>query len=380
MNFSPVKRKALAKWIIGIAAVCILIFLGVQNIDAVAKALSWCADIIMPLLIGCVIAAVLNVPMRFFELHIWRKAEKPLLKKLRRPAAFMLALLLIIGIIAGVGLLVIPALADAIEVMVDGITGLTNQLNTMNEADFAGNPFGSVILGIEWDEILASVKNWFQQEWRPIVENIFSVLGTLIGGIVNFFIAFIFAVYILFSKEKLKQQMSRLVRAWIPERFGNWLIHAASTASMTFRNFISGQSIEAVILGTLCMAGMLILQIPYAPMIGALVGVTALIPVVGAFIGTIVGALMILTVDPLKALEFIIFFIILQQIEGNVIYPKVMGSKIKLPGIWVLAAVIVGGNIGGLAGMFFSVPIVSVLYILIKEATQKRELRQREVC
>lgn len=378
MNFSPAKKKEMAKWIIGIAAVCILIFLGVQNIDAVAGALSRCAGIIMPLLTGCIIAAILNVPMRFFESHILRKTERPLLRKLRRPAAFLLALLLLIGIIAGVAFLVIPALADAIEVVAQGITGLINQLNTMNESELAGHPLGSLVLSIDWDEILISFQNWLQREWRPIVENIFSAIGTLIGGIVDFFLSFVFAVYILFSKEKLKRQMSRLVRAWLPERFGNWLIHAASTASATFQNFISGQSIEAVILGTLCMAGMLILRIPYAPMIGALVGVTALIPVVGAFIGTIVGAFMILTVDPLKALEFVVFFIILQQIEGNVIYPKVMGSKVKLPGIWVLAAVMVGGGIGGLAGMFFSVPIVSVLYILIKEATQKREIRRKE--
>ncbi len=378
MNFSPVKRKEMAKWIIGIAAVCILIFLGVQNIGAIAGALSRCAGIIRPLLTGCIIAVILNVPMRFFESHILRKTEKPLLRKLRRPAAFLLALLLIIGIIAGIAFLVIPALADAIEVVAKGIAGLINQLNTMDESEFAGHPLGSLILGIDWDEILVSLQNWFQREWRPIVENIFGVIGTLIGGIADFFLSFVFAVYILFSKEKLKRQMSRLIRAWIPERFGNWLIHAASVACTTFQNFISGQSIEAVILGSLCMVGMLILQIPYAPMISALVGVTALIPVVGALIGTIVGAFMILTADPLKAVEFVVFFIILQQIEGNVIYPKVMGSKVKLPGIWVLASVIIGGGAGGLSGMFFSVPVASVLYILIKEATQKREIRQKK--
>lgn len=149
MNFSPVKRKEMAKWIIGIAAVCILIFLGLQNIGAIAGALSRCAGIIRPLLTGCIIAVILNVPMRFFESHILRKTEKPLLRKLRRPAAFLLALLLIIGIIAGIAFLVIPALADAIEVVAKEIAGLINQLNTMDESEFAGHPLGSLILGID---------------------------------------------------------------------------------------------------------------------------------------------------------------------------------------------------------------------------------------
>lgn len=184
-----------------------------------------------------------------------------------------------------------------------------------------------------------------------------------------------FAIYILFSKEKLKSQSKRLIRAWLPESFGKWLIHASSVASVNFRNFISGQTLEAIILGVLCMVGMMILRIPYAPMVGALVGVTALIPVVGGFIGAIVGAFMIVTVSPIKALIFIVFLLILQQLEGDLFYPKVMGSRVNLPAIWIMAAVTIGGELAGPVGMLLSVPMASTAYVLIKEATLNRERR-----
>ena len=191
----------------------------------------------------------------------------------------------------------------------------------------------------------------------------------------TFFIGLTFAIYILAGKEKLKRQGFRLMRAWLPRRLGEVLIHVFSVCNQTFRHFIAGQATEAIILGSLCMVGMAILRIPYAPMIGALVGVTALIPVLGAFVGTIIGAIMILTVDPFKALVFVIFLLILQQVEGNLIYPKVAGAKINLPAMWVLAAVTVGGNLAGPLGMLLGVPAASAAYALLREATEKREAR-----
>ena len=187
-----------------------------------------------------------------------------------------------------------------------------------------------------------------------------------------------FAIYILSGKEKLKRQGGRLMRVWLPQKLNDTLLYVFKVCNMTFRHFIAGQSTEAIILGTLCMIGMAILRIPYAPMIGALVGVTALIPVVGAFVGTIVGALMILTVDPFKAFVFVIFLLILQQVEGNLIYPRVMGAKINLPAMWVLAAVTVGGNLAGPLGMLLGVPAASAAYALLREATNRREKRRQE--
>ncbi|MCD8327487.1 MAG: AI-2E family transporter [Ruminococcus sp.] len=228
------------------------------------------------------------------------------------------------------------------------------------------------------------MQNWLKTEGGTILnvalDTVIGTIGSVVGGIFDFFVAFVFSIYILFNKETLKKQCCRLIRAWLPKRFGEWFIHASSVLSCNLSSFITGQTIEAVILGSLCTIGMLILRIPYAPMIGALVGVTALIPVVGAFIGAGVGAFMILTVSPIKAVIFLIFIIILQQIEGNLIYPKVMGNRVNLPAIWILLAVTVGGSVAGPVGMLAAVPLASTIYILVREATEKREqkLAQKE--
>ena len=238
-----------------------------------------------------------------------------------------------------------------------------------------GTPVGQYFakLDIDWLGLKTQMEEWFKSQSGTFVNQAVGAASSFAGSLVTFFIGLVFAIYILSGKEKLKQQVCRLIHVWLPEKFGETLIHVSSVCSKTFRLFIAGQATEAIILGTLCMIGMAILRIPYAPMVGALVGVTALIPVVGAFVGTIVGAIMILTVDPFKAVVFVIFLLILQQIEGNMIYPKVVGSKIKLPAIWVLAAVTIGGNLGGPIGMLLGVPAASAAYALIKEATAKRE-------
>lgn len=376
MDFTPDQRRKAGKWMFGIAAACILLYLGIQNIGTVARALGWCLDLVMPLVLGGVIAMILNVPMRFFEDHIWKRTRSLFLQKIRRPVCLVLALVSIIGIMAGVVWLVIPELADALTVVIQGIGEVINMVNAMSEEELAELPLGHFLLSVDWERILGTIQSWLKTEVSVIVNTAFGTVTSFVGGLFDFFIAFVFSVYILFGKERLIHQAIRLVRAWLPEGFGEWLLHAASVANSNFRNFISGQSLEAVILGVLCMLGMLILGIPYAPMVGSLVGVTALIPVVGAFIGVFVGAFMILTADPFKAVEFVIFFLVLQQLEGNLIYPRVMGSRVNLPGIWVLTAVTVGGGIGGPVGMLLSIPVTSTVFVLLKEATRKREIRR----
>ena len=178
-------------------------------------------------------------------------------------------------------------------------------------------------------------------------------------------------------EEKLKKLVRRMIHVWLPERIGNKTLHVASVCSGIFHSFIAGQTMEAIILGVLCTIGMLILGLPYAPMIGALVGVTALIPIVGAFVGTVVGFFMILTVSPLQAIIFVIFLLVLQQFEGNLIYPKVVGRKINLPAVWVLAAITVGGGLAGPLGMLLGVPATSAAYALLKEATENREKKKK---
>lgn len=373
MELSKENRKKLALWIIGIIAVCSLIFLGVQNIGTVAGAVKWVIKLLSPFVIGCGIALVLDVPLQFFERHLFAKTKKKLLLKIKRPLSFGISIFIILGILFGVIMLVIPELVDAIKVIVGIVTDFVNRLLAMSEEEILGLPFGEYLLGTDWKNLLVSAQNWLKEQGGTLVNTAFTTIGSVVTAVVNFGIGFVFAVYILLSKDKLSYQIKRLMNAWLPSKAGKMLRHTALVASENFRNFISGQTLEAMILGGLCMIGMLILRIPYAPMVGALVGVTALIPVIGGFIGAGVGAVMILTQNPVKALVFVIFLVVLQQLEGNLIYPKVMGKRVNLPAMWILAAVTLGGSIGGPLGMLLSVPTASTLYVLLREATAERE-------
>ena len=222
------------------------------------------------------------------------------------------------------------------------------------------------------------VINWITETGPQIAAEAANAFSGIGSGIFNFVVGLVFSIYILLDKENLKKQATRLVSTWFPEKTSGVIIHIADVSNVTFRSFVAGQTTEAVILGTLCAVGMLILQIPYAAMIGALIGVTALIPIFGALIGTVIGAIMIVSEDPFKAVVFIIFLLILQQVEGNVIYPKVVGSKLGLPGMWVVAAVTVGGSLAGVLGMLLGVPAFSVLYTLINEATDWKEIQLKD--
>lgn len=200
--------------------------------------------------------------------------------------------------------------------------------------------------------------------------------GALAGAVVDLSVGLVFAFYLLANKERLKRQSARFLRIWLPRPLAEGLIHVAEVCSSTFRRFIAGQALEALLLGTLCTAGMLLLRLPYAPMIGALVGVTALIPLVGGVIGLAAGFFMLLTVSPFQALTFAVFLFVLQQLEGNLLYPRVVGAKINLPAIWVLAAVTVGGKLAGAPGMLLGVPAASSAYALLRECTEARAKKQ----
>lgn len=366
--------KRYAKWIIGVAVILIVIYLGLANIADVSSAATWVAKLFTPLTVGFFMALILNVPMRFFESFMWPKAKRKFPQKIRRPLAFTLSLVLILGILAGVMILVVPELINALKMIASSSMGFINEMAQLNKTEAITQlPFGSILAKINWSEIANNVEQWIKDQSGTIVNGAMDTVVSLVGGIVDFVFAVIFSIYILFSKEKLKAQAARLIRAWLPEKGGNYIIHTCDVANGVFRNFVAGQTIEAIILGSLCALGMVILRIPYAPMVSALVGVMSLIPVVGAFIGGGVGAFMIFTESPVKALVFVVFIIVLQQLEGNLIYPKVVGSQVQLPAIWVLAAVTVGGAVAGPTGILLGIPLVSTAYILIREATEKRE-------
>lgn len=374
------KRKLISKWLVGIFTACILIYLGAGHMNTIAKALSWLFNLIFPLFLGCIFALILNVPMRPIEKALFRKSQKTKAHKARRPLAILLSVFLILGIFIGVAFLIIPELIDAIGVVVASINNGMDQLAIMdNTLDWSKIPYGKELskIDIDWAELKQQLQQWLITLSNTIMDSAASTLGSIAGSIVDFFVALVFSIYLLSNKEKLKRQIIRLIDVWLPKRFGDVIIHVSSVCGETFHQFVTGQALEAIILGTLCTIGMFVLRLPYAPMIGSLVGVTAIVPYVGAYLGAFVGAFMIFTVSPFKALLFLIFLVILQQVEGNVIYPRVVGAKINLPAMWVLAAITVGGNLAGPAGMLLGVPAASSAYALLREATEQKELKNK---
>lgn len=373
---TPEKRRKISKWLIQIFSCCVMIYLGLRHINSITGTVSWLLELVKPLLIGIILALIFNVPMSFIEARLQSKSK---LTKALRPVSIILSLLLVFGIFVLVALLVVPELTEAIAMIIRIVTGSLEQLDRLEtNTTFLDTPLGEYLANadIDWNAIKLQLETWLQTQGGTIVGQAVGAAGSAIGRIVTFIVALAFAIYGLSNKENLNRQVCRLIRVWLPERFGEGLIHVSAVSNRTFQRFITGQAMEAIILGTLCMLGMAILRIPYAPMIGALVGATALIPIVGAFVGIIVGAIMILTVNPVKALVFVVFLLILQQVEGNLIYPRVVGSRIKLPAMWVLAAVTVGGNLGGPIGMFLGVPAASAAYALLKEATDNHEKKK----
>lgn len=373
------KRKLISKWLIGIFTVCVLIFLSMGHINIIAQALTWLFNLLFPLILGSVMALIINVPLCPIEKLLFSKTSNQTCKKMRRPLAIILSLVLIFGIFIGIAFLIIPELIDAIKIVVDSINAGMDQMAVVDETiDWSAIPFGTELskIDIDWLQLKSQLQQWFGKISNTLINTIITALGSFAGSLIDFIVALVFSIYLLANKEKLKKQILRLIHVWIPNSAGNIIIHVSSVCGNTFHQFIIGQVTEAIILGSLCTIGMLILRLPYAPMIGSLVGVTALIPYVGAYIGAFVGAFMILTVNPFKALIFLVFLVILQQVEGNAIYPKVVGAKINLPSMWVMAAITVGGNLAGPVGMLLGVPAASAAYVLLREATNKHELKK----
>ena len=373
-------QRAAARWVISVFTACVVIYLCAGNLSTVAGVAGWAVGLVQPLLLGAGMALVLNVPMSAIERRLFAKTTAAKTQKMRRPLAMILAILFVIGIFAGVVLLVVPALAEAVVTLAASVVEAVNAVTGwLNSTDLSQLPYGEQLAGlsIDWDGIKNELLGVVSGGVTALMGSTVGMIGTVSGSLINFVMALVFAIYILLGKEKLKAQLCRLIDAWLPARVGGLVTHVAAVASGIFQKFIAGQTIEAVILGSLCALGMALLRLPYAPMIGALVGVTALLPIVGAWIGMIVGAFMILTVNPLQAVMFVVYLLILQQVEGNLIYPKVVGSSVGLPAMWVLAAVTVGSGFGGIVGMLLAVPVASVAYTLVREATLWREQRQK---
>ncbi len=331
--------------------------------------------IVIPLIMGAVMAYVLNLIMKKKKKWYFPKSKSKLVKATRRIVCIFLSIFLILLIGFLIFRLVIPELVDTISMIWRWVPVglerlqdiLANYSDQIPELEKWINS-----LEFDWNEIGKNMFRYFTSGVSYIVGSTISVVGTIGMGVTNFVIGLIFAIYILANKETLGRQLGKVAAAYCRPVLLNKIKSVIKVANETFSSFIVGQCTEAVILGSLCILGMLIFRFPYAPMVGTFVGATALIPVVGAYLGAVVGFIMILTVSPIKAVLFIVFIIALQQLEGNLIYPKVVGSSIGLPGMWVLAAVTVGGGISGIGGMLMGVPLTATVYKLIRSDVNKR--------
>jgi predicted PurR-regulated permease PerM len=352
-----------------IAAAAFVLFLCIFYWSSIAVFLGKFLSAINPIIIGFAIAFVLNILMSFYESHYFTKfSSKKIVRKTRRPVCLTGAILTLLLIVALVVYLVVPELVSCVKFLIAEIPPMIEKIL---KYDWVRRLLPSDIL-----QNLASI-DWMQHMTK-IIQTVTSGLGdafsivintvtSVVSGLFTAFLSIIFSVYLLSGKEKLLFNFKNVMKKYMPKRVVEKTSYAVSVLDDSFRRYIVGQCTEAVVLGVLCILGMLIFRFPYAVMIGTLIGFTALIPVAGAYIGAAVGAIIILTDSPIKALLFIVFIIVLQQIEGNLIYPKVVGKSIGLPAVWVLAAVTVGGGLMGILGMLLGVPIVAALYRMLKD-------------
>ena len=376
------EKMGMKRPIIGYILLIAALILGIQNITVVVTVLQTVAGVLQPLILGAVIAYILNILMKKLEKIYFPKSKNRLINKTKRMVCIILSLLLVIGILGLVMGLVLPELVGAFAVIAESVPvyyeKLVAWLMTYSDKFPVIEEYING-LQLDWSQITKNLVMYATSGVGGIFNSAISVVSVVVGGIVNFVIALIFAIYLLAGKEKLSAQLKRVLAAYLSEKKRAQLAQMVAVADNTFSCFIVGQCTEAVILGSLCTIGMWILRFPYAPMTGAFIGVTALIPVAGAYLGAGVGAFMIMTVDPMKALLFLIFIVCLQQLEGNLIYPKVVGSSVGLPALWVLAAVTVGGGINGIFGMLLGVPIAATLYKLIGTDVRKKVDKQKVV-
>lgn len=343
--------------------------------------------VLTPLLFGAVIAYVLNLVMKVAERFYFPETKNSKVIKSRRPVSIILSFLLVVAAISLIISMVVPELVNAFQVIFSELPGFLEKLESFVLDATENNPglhswIMDSLKDISWDEIdwaktAETFLGYASAGVSGILTSAVSIFTTVAGGVVELFIALIFSVYLLANKETLADQAQRILQAYLSEKRVAQIDYVLETANNAFSGFIEGQCVEAVVLGSLCAIGMWILRLPYAPMIGALVGVTALIPIVGAYIGAAVGAFMILTVNPVQAIVFLIYLLVLQQLEGNLIYPKVVGASIGLPGMWVLAAITLGGGLAGIPGMLLGVPTAATLYRLLSNDVKNRNTAKK---
>ena len=332
----------------------------------------------VPLMLGALIAYAVNILMSIYERVYWPGSSRPAVIRSRRPVCLLLAFASLTGIILLLIRMILPELMQCVGILIQEAVPLLEQLGkTLSQyldlSQILSSSGGALVDGtIDWKELITSVVNWLVAGLGGVMGSVASLFSTAVSTAFTLVVSLIFSIYLLMGKERLQRQFTLVLRTYMKPSWYGRLAGFLQTLNTCFHRFIVGQCTEAVILGLLCIAGMLLFRFPYATMVGTLIGFTALIPVAGAYIGAGVGAFMIFTVSPVKALLFLLFIVVLQQVEGNLIYPKVVGSSIGLPGIWVLAAVTIGGGLLGIVGMLLAVPLTAACYQTLRADVQRR--------
>ena len=377
MDLSKMSIKKIRELIVFTA----LLVVALWKFDVVLGVLKTIWDIIFPFVLGGAIAFLTNVPMSFLEKKIFENVKKKnkIVRKLKRPISLILTIVLVVGVIALVMFGVIPQLTRTMGTLVTSINDFIPQMQSWIGEFFHNNQeIMNLVDQIEFDPDQAI--KWgislLGNGAGNMMNTTMSAVGSIVSGVATFFIAFSFACYILFQKEKLHIQIRKVFFAFLPRQKADTFLKVCSLTYRTFANFLAGQCLEAVILGSMFVVTLSILRMPYALLIGILIAFTALIPIFGAFIGCAVGSFLIFMVSPQQAILFVIVFLVLQQIEGNLIYPHVVGESVGLPSIWVLAAVTIGGNLMGIVGMLVFIPLLSVIYTIFREFVYLRLKKQ----
>ena len=361
---------------LGIIALCLIVL----NWSTIVSWLGQVWSIAYPITLGAMMAYVVNILMSLYEKYLWPHADKDWLAKIRRPIAIVLALLTILAIIALTLGLIIPQLVAVVTNFMEILPRLFQSLDRLLEryedlypeiVSYMGN------LDLNWQNMVRRTVSFAQGLTSSLIGSTIGAVTSVASWIVTIFIAIIITFYILMSKERLGQQFHRLTKAYLKDKRYNQIHYILAMVNDAFYNFIAGEVVEAAILGCMVGFGMWIFGFPYASMIGVLTGVTAIIPLLGAYISGGLGFLLILMHSPIQALLFVVFIVVVQQIEGNLIYPKVVGNSLGLPGMWVLIAVTVGGGLMGVAGMLIGVPIASAGYRLLKFDVNYREAKAK---
>lgn len=379
-------NKKLLKYTFAIIVMIALVYVVVATPQKIGSFISSAISLLSPFIIGLCFAYVVNLlmmPLEKFWFFIWRKVKKQnIIKKLKRPVSLVFSYIIVLGVIFAIVFMIIPALSNTVVSFSEKVPQYLASAEKWYDKVidfFAHYNFELPELKLDTAQVTDFAKNLISNYGGNVLGTTVNITASIVSAVVELVLGIVFSIYVLSKKEVLCRQAKKIVYALLKPRRAKRLVDFTALTNGVFTRFVTGQLTEACIIGVLCFIGMLIFRMPYAAMISVLIGFTALIPMFGSFIGTAIGAFLILLESPIKAVWFVVFIIVLQQLEGNLIYPKVVGKSIGLPGIWVLTAVTIGGRLFGVMGMLFGVPVASIIYVIFKEFINSKSKKSNAV-